>query len=282
LLNPNHLDTGTASTAPVVPTAYPGTRPPQPPLKMHRPQNATAAHAPSTNTMKSKLHHRTYSTGTYSSTLKPSYFTKDIPSKQQSRVLILGCGNSTFGYDMIQDGYHQVVNVDFSSVVIEQMNQKYLTSNSNSTTIENVTTDDAGKLDQHQQPPWGNERLQFRCVDITKGLPFDDESFDLVICKGTMDAILSSGAGTGCVRRIVADIVRVLQRGHGMFVLVSHANEDQRLLYLEHPMTENLLWYWDAVKCVQVPRVVAASSSSNSVSSYRTMPNMYVIDVSCS
>jgi SAM-dependent methyltransferase len=43
-----------------------------------------------------------------------------------SRVLMLGCGNSLLSEDMVKDGYEEVVNVDISSVVIEQMREKHV------------------------------------------------------------------------------------------------------------------------------------------------------------
>ncbi|KAH9990920.1 hypothetical protein BJV77DRAFT_1010217, partial [Russula vinacea] len=38
-----------------------------------------------------------------------------------ARILMLGCGNSTLAEDMYDDGYKNIVNVDYSPVVIEQM-----------------------------------------------------------------------------------------------------------------------------------------------------------------
>lgn len=70
-----------------------------------------------------------------------------IPDKK-SRILMLGCGNSTLSHDMYEDGFHvssilsrrfllllrmlirfsyhqNIVNLDYSAVVIEQMALKY-------------------------------------------------------------------------------------------------------------------------------------------------------------
>lgn len=49
-----------------------------------------------------------------------------FPLPKKRRVLILGCGNSSFAFEMLQDGWKgQITNVDFSSTVIEQMKEKY-------------------------------------------------------------------------------------------------------------------------------------------------------------
>ena len=41
--------------------------------------------------------------------------------KKTDRVLILGCGNANFSEDFYDAGYKNQVNIDISSVVIEQM-----------------------------------------------------------------------------------------------------------------------------------------------------------------
>ena len=92
---------------------------------------------------------------------------KRFPENDRCKVLILGCGNSNFSLEMLQDGWGSIINIDFSSVVIEQMKKKY---------------DDY------------SDSMEFICADITKSLPFSDESFDLIICKGTLDAILTSSS----------------------------------------------------------------------------------------
>lgn len=40
------------------------------------------------------------------------------------RIMILGCGNSTLSDDLYQDGYHNVISMDYSDVVIEKMKKK--------------------------------------------------------------------------------------------------------------------------------------------------------------
>ena len=40
------------------------------------------------------------------------------------RILMIGCGNSPFSRAMYADGYHNITNIDYSSVVIEKENVK--------------------------------------------------------------------------------------------------------------------------------------------------------------
>lgn len=49
----------------------------------------------------------------------------DLYLSRSHRVLVVGCGNSAFSEDMVDDGYEDIVNIDISSVVIEAMQKKY-------------------------------------------------------------------------------------------------------------------------------------------------------------
>lgn len=154
-----------------------------------------------------------------------------FPSHEKCRVLILGCGNSTFGHDMLEDGWQgRITNVDFSSVVIDKMKKKYK---------EN------------------SEKLDFVCADITKGLPFEDKSFDLIICKGTFDAILTSSGSVTDAKLMVSECNRVLNNGHGILFLVSSGNPDSRVVFLERD--NDLSYYWQEVSV----HTVARGSNSN-------------------
>ena len=50
------------------------------------------------------------------------------PSRANSKILVLGCGNSNLSEDVLRDGWTGgITNVDFSEVVIEQMKAKVCT-----------------------------------------------------------------------------------------------------------------------------------------------------------
>lgn len=165
--------------------------------------------------------------------LKSNYF----PSKADCRILILGCGNSTLGQEMMQDGWlGPITNVDFSDVVIDQLKQKY--------------TDAFYRNFLGFSP---NHPMRFICADITQRLPFANESFDLIICKGAFDAVLN-GPRT-CMRQVVAEIHRVLARSHGVFFLVTTGNPDNRIEYLEYRCELN--HYWQGVSVHSVPTCLA-------------------------
>ena len=148
-----------------------------------------------------------------------------FPPRESCRVLILGCGNSNFAGDMVLDGWKgKITNIDFSAVVIEQMKTRF----------------GSDFCDKFHCP-----QMEFVCADVAEGLPFDDESFDLVICKGTFDAILCSSGSVANAKRIVSECSRVLVKGHGIFFLVTHGNPDSRVVFLEHD--NDVSYYWQEV-----------------------------------
>ncbi|EDO44209.1 predicted protein [Nematostella vectensis] len=77
------------------------------------------------------------------------------------RILILGCGNSGLSEDMYNEGYTDITNIDYSPIVIENMKRKC-----------------------HAM-----RGMEWKVMDITK-LDFPPNSFDVVIEKATLDALL--------------------------------------------------------------------------------------------
>lgn len=72
-----------------------------------------------------------------------------------------GCGNSSMSGDMYNAGYHGITNIDYSSVCIGTMSDRY---------------SDCVGMTWHQ-------------MDVRR-LSFPDASFDVIIEKATLDAIM--------------------------------------------------------------------------------------------
>ena len=72
-----------------------------------------------------------------------------------------GCGNSALSENMYQDGYHFITNIDYSSVVIENM--------------------------KNRSPE--AQLMKWIVMDITD-MKFNEGSFDVVIEKATLDSLL--------------------------------------------------------------------------------------------
>lgn len=84
--------------------------------------------------------------------------------RPDDRILIVGCGNSSFSADLYDAGYQNIVNIDYSGVVIERMKA----------------------LHSELRP-----RMTWLEMDMTK-MAFEPESFDVVIDKAAMDALVVS------------------------------------------------------------------------------------------
>ena len=82
--------------------------------------------------------------------------------KKDDRILVLGCGTSRLSEEMYHDGYMNIINIDYSHIVIEKMKRKH----------------------QHLN------KMQYLVMDITN-MTFDKNSFDVIIEKGTLDALVA-------------------------------------------------------------------------------------------
>ena len=114
--------------------------------------------------------------------------------KKRHRVLEVGCGNSTLGRDLRAAGYESVTCIDFSPVVISQ-----------------------------QESGLGDvDGLKFITMDASH-MSFENETFECVLDKATLDAMLSGNLATA--KKLVAEVCRVLC-DRGTYVIVSHVSPE--------------------------------------------------------
>ncbi|KAJ3917822.1 S-adenosyl-L-methionine-dependent methyltransferase [Lentinula edodes] len=140
-----------------------------------------------------------------------------IPDKR-SRILMLGCGNSKLSEDMYDDGYHNIVNTDYSSIIVEKMKQRH--------------------RDARPQMEWHE-------MDV-RDLKFDDSSFDVAIDKGTMDAMMTAKGDIwnppqqvveDCTKE-VSEVIRTLRKEMGVFIYLTFGQPHFRKRYLTVPGTK--------------------------------------------
>jgi SAM-dependent methyltransferase len=155
----------------------------------------------------------------------------EFPDRSQARVLIAGCGNSLLPFDMIRDGWTGgLVGIDFASNAIHQMQTRLLNSN----LVSDVATE------RSKQP---KEILDFICADLTQPLHgYDLGSFDLILVKGTFDAILCSDSSRANAMSFIRNCVQLLSPNHGVLLIITTGNPDNRLEYLEYH--NELSFYW--------------------------------------
>jgi hypothetical protein len=201
--------------------------------------------------------------------LTPKYLCANEPLAKQSaqpfphsnRVLIVGCGNSRLGENMLMSGFKQISNVDFSSVVISQMKSKYNDNwhremhkrqEMNGEGSPKPKPSNHSRLSkpspqkQASKKPIENN-MNFECLDVTKKLPYNDGSFDLIVCKGTLDAIICNQNASEKVQFMMEECHRVLDDEHGIMMIVSYGNQEDRLDCFDIAL-------WKEVKCYTVPK----------------------------
>lgn len=125
-------------------------------------------------------------------------------------ALDLGCGTSGVAFALAEAGVPAVVGVDGSTTAIAQMQRAH-------------HTDDDTCLIQ--------KRLLFRVANLCSPLPFLDNQFDLIIDKGTTDAIMY-GAGDAAVASLHQELRRVITKD-GIVMHFSDEDPDLRLPLLQ-------------------------------------------------
>lgn len=132
------------------------------------------------------------------------------------RVLLVGNGTSELPLHMAEDGYTNVTASDYSEVVIERM---------------------AARHASHPAVVAG--AVKFAVADMT-ALPFADGSFDVVIDKAAMDAMMADGGDTWdapehlleLTRKVMRETARVLVPGTGVYQQISFGQPHFRKKYL--------------------------------------------------
>merc|ERR1712166_474542 len=149
----------------------------------------------------------------------------------ESKVLVVGCGNSQLSAEMYEDGITDITNIDISEPVIEQMKQRY----GNEGTV--LKTD-----------------MRWQATDVLK-LAVNESTFEAVIDKGTMDSILRGAASARRVAQMCKNISRVLKPG-GVYIVLSYGQPDYRLSYFAR---EKYNWKVMPVQPISKPCVGAVA-----------------------
>ena len=89
-------------------------------------------------------------------------------------------------------------------------------------------------------------RMDFLCHDITKRLEFADKSFDLIVCKGTLDAVLCNQNAHEKVEAMMTECQRVLD-AHGAMVVISYGAPDDRMDCFDNTL-------WKEIKSYTAPK----------------------------
>lgn len=109
-------------------------------------------------------------------------------------ILVPGCGNSRLSEHLYDAGFRNITNVDFSKVVISNMLRR------------NV----------RERP-----EMKWRVMDMTE-MQFVNESFDAIIDKGGLDALMEPEHGSKLGKLYLSEVRRLLKAG-GKFICLTLA-----------------------------------------------------------
>lgn len=130
-------------------------------------------------------------------------FQEIYPQIQQAispddKVLVIGCGNSNFSGELYDTGIHSIVNLDFSELVIQEMK------------IKNMF----------------RSEMEWDVGDMTEMSLYDANSFDIVVDKGALDALVSNSSSElrEKAQKMFEEIQRVL-RINGKYICISLAED---------------------------------------------------------
>lgn len=130
------------------------------------------------------------------------YLDKILQSKE--KLLVFGCGNSTLSYDISRDYFQEIISTDISSSVINQMQIQYKDVN----------------------------KLKWEQMDCRK-LQFPSDYFDVVLDKGTIDALCCGSNADNDTWKTAQETFRVL-KPNGYFIEITFGEPSERLSCLNH------------------------------------------------
>ncbi|XP_063702286.1 eEF1A lysine and N-terminal methyltransferase homolog [Culicoides brevitarsis] len=152
--------------------------------------------------------------------------------KPKDDILVVGCGNSKLSADLYDVGIKKIVNVDISATVINQM----LKANRS------------------------RSEMQWLQGDVTQMKEFNEETFSVVLDKGTLDALMTDDSAEvlNRVSAYLSEMSRVLKIG-GRFICVSLLQPHILKLLLATLPANNFMFR--VVRCVEAERKTAETSS---------------------
>ena len=140
---------------------------------------------------------------------------KDIISSSLSKtdkIINIGCGNSLLSEELYEDGYEDITNIDFSSKVINQIEEK----------------------NKAKYP-----KMSFKVMDVLNMQEIQTGSFNVALDKGTLDSVLCGDNSGTNVQKMLNEIHRILSPG-GKYICITYGDPEHRKKYFENQQWNNL------------------------------------------
>jgi len=138
--------------------------------------------------------------------IKP-VFEEHVPKKGiqngDLEILMVGCGNSKLSEEMAEkDGFSNITNMDISEVVLQKMREKTSTKES-------------------------CKGFKYEAMDATN-MRYDSDTFDVVIDKGTYDALACDPKDKKMIEKLYKEMLRVTKPG-GSVVIITNGTPAKRM-----------------------------------------------------
>ena len=125
--------------------------------------------------------------------------------KKTDKILMVGCGNSLLSKDMFDDGYSNITNTDLSVNCIEQM------------------------IELHKEC----KGMIWEVCDVRDMSKYMDDSFDVIIDKGTLDALCCGDDAHRDTCMMMHEMYRLLKQG-GKYLCISFAPKNRRINSIDY------------------------------------------------
>ncbi|EYU45720.1 hypothetical protein MIMGU_mgv1a018471mg [Erythranthe guttata] len=116
------------------------------------------------------------------------------PPPEELNILVPACGNSRLSENLYDEGFRNIINVDFSKVVISAMMKRNLR---------------------------GRPAMKWRVMDITN-IQFENGTFDAIVDKGGLDALMESELDSRSGILYISEVKRLLKAG-GKYICLTLA-----------------------------------------------------------
>ncbi len=154
--------------------------------------------------------------------------------------------------DIVCDTHAECATIHMNVTVQEKYNGKYFEELSirqqrkklHCDTPKLESRDDGSTISTACQDPI--PKMTFHVGDVTEGLGFPNESFDLIICKKTLDVILCSVGSVTNAKSMMNECFRLLNKEHGVMMILSSAKPEDRAYYFEQDP-------WSGIENIKLP-----------------------------